>query len=322
MQDVTVNRHKYIGGSDVPIIMGISPFKKRYKLLLEKAQIEVSEFTGNKFTDYGNKLEPLIRDYINTVLKRNFLETKIVEEGEIIGFRYHSDGDDEKEKELLEIKTTSVIHEEVTGYKSYLVQLLSGMIKKGYKKGVLAVYKRPADFDATFNEDYLTIYHIDINDYKELCDEIIAAMDKFRVDLELVLQEYEWNDRVIPEAELMGGEIAVLANKITLFEDKLVEMKLVEKQIKEFKTQLKLSMEKEGIKSFQTPNKTKITLVEDKKDEEIEVEVLDTEKWTVKNETLINEYEESKKEFIKTEMKTKKGRAGHVKITPVKKERE
>ena len=29
MQNVTEDRNKYIGGSDIPVIMGISPFKKR-----------------------------------------------------------------------------------------------------------------------------------------------------------------------------------------------------------------------------------------------------------------------------------------------------
>ena len=41
MQDtVAKDRHKYIGGSDIPIIMGISPFKSRYDLLLEKDKRE------------------------------------------------------------------------------------------------------------------------------------------------------------------------------------------------------------------------------------------------------------------------------------------
>ena len=38
-QTVSKNREKYIGGSDVPIIMNISQFKTRYQLLLEKALI-------------------------------------------------------------------------------------------------------------------------------------------------------------------------------------------------------------------------------------------------------------------------------------------
>ena len=35
--DVTIDRDKYIGGSDVPAIMGLSSFRTRWQLLLEKA---------------------------------------------------------------------------------------------------------------------------------------------------------------------------------------------------------------------------------------------------------------------------------------------
>ena len=50
-KNVTENRYKYIGGSDIPIIMGISTFKKRFDLLLEKAQLKTDDFQGNEYTD-------------------------------------------------------------------------------------------------------------------------------------------------------------------------------------------------------------------------------------------------------------------------------
>ena len=42
--DVTIDRDKYIGGSDIPIIMGISSFKTRWDLLLEKAGLKEDTF--------------------------------------------------------------------------------------------------------------------------------------------------------------------------------------------------------------------------------------------------------------------------------------
>ena len=65
MQNVKVDRDKYIGGSDIPIIMGISQFKTRFELLLEKAGLKENTFDGNEYTEYGNIMEPKIRDYIN-----------------------------------------------------------------------------------------------------------------------------------------------------------------------------------------------------------------------------------------------------------------
>ena len=50
MYDVTIDRDKYIGGSDVPVIMGISSFNTRWGLLQEKAGLKVNTFTVNKYT--------------------------------------------------------------------------------------------------------------------------------------------------------------------------------------------------------------------------------------------------------------------------------
>ena len=36
-ETVKQDRDKYIGGSDIPVIMNLSPFKSRFDLLLEKA---------------------------------------------------------------------------------------------------------------------------------------------------------------------------------------------------------------------------------------------------------------------------------------------
>ena len=64
-ESVKQDREKYIGGSDIPVIMNISPYKSRFDLLLEKAGYKTDMFEGNIYTEYGNQLEPAIRDYIN-----------------------------------------------------------------------------------------------------------------------------------------------------------------------------------------------------------------------------------------------------------------
>ena len=78
MQAVTVDREKYIGGSDIPIIMEISPFKTRFDLLLEKAQLKENTFLGNEYTEFGNELEAKIRNYINIqkLSKKPYVEDK------------------------------------------------------------------------------------------------------------------------------------------------------------------------------------------------------------------------------------------------------
>ena len=108
-ETVKQDRDKYIGGSDIPVIMNLSPFKSRFDLLLEKAGYKESDFEGNVYTEYGNKLEPKIREYINNELglkKDPFVEgkhTREAEADEIIGVRIHTDG--ENDDGILEIKT-------------------------------------------------------------------------------------------------------------------------------------------------------------------------------------------------------------------------
>ena len=114
MDTVRDERWRYIGGSDIAAIMGISPFKTRFQLLQEKARIVEPDFKGNEYTEYGNVMEPLIRDYVNETLNRNFSPDVLID-GD---FRFNFDGLDKKHKEILEIKTTSQIHEKLDDYKT------------------------------------------------------------------------------------------------------------------------------------------------------------------------------------------------------------
>lgn len=295
MQAVTIDRDKYIGGSDIPIIMGISPFKTRFDLLLEKAGLKENNFEGNAYTEYGNILEPKIRDYINQKYEFNFIETKTI----VDDCRYHADGDDEEKKCMLEIKTTSQIHENVRDYKHYIVQLLKGMMMKDYKKGILAVYERPDDFNEEFDKERLNVYYVEIELYKDWCDEINRAVDQFRIDLVKVKE-----NPFITEEELLPVDLTELSNKIVTLENQLTEMKKVELQVKELKTQLKAAMEKNNIKKWETPNGVKITLVADGEDKI--VKKFNEQLFKENNLDLWDEYSEDI---------VQKGKTGYVKIT-------
>ena len=295
MQAVTIDRDKYIGGSDIPIIMGISPFKTRFDLLLEKAGLKENDFEGNEFTEYGNVLEPKIRDYVNEKYDFNFIETKTI----VDDCRYHADGDDEEKQCMLEIKTTSQIHKNVRDYKHYIVQLLKGMMMKNYKKGILAVYERPKDFSEDFDKNRLNVYYIEIELQKDWCDEINKAVDQFRIDLVKVKE-----NPFITEEELLPVDLTELSNKVVTLENQLAEMKKVELQAKELKTQLKAAMEKNNIKKWETPNGVKITLVADGEDKI--VRKFNEQLFKENNLDLWDEYSEDV---------VQKGKTGYVKIT-------
>lgn len=293
MYDVTIDRNLFIGGSDIGIIMGISPFKTRFDLLLEKAGYKENDFVGNEYTEFGKYIEPLIRDYINETEKDKFVENKIID-GDL---RYHSDGINKTT--VLEIKSTSQIKNDVNDYQLYLVQLLLGMQLNNVKKGKLAVYERPKDFNTEFDKERLTVYDINIKDYKDLLENINFAIEQFRFDLEKVKA-----NPFITEEDLQPKEVIALSNQIIALEEHLTIYKQLEEEQKKLKTSLKSAMQEFGIKKWTTPNGTKITLVDDGEDKE--VESFNEDSFKKDNEELYKKY---------VEKKIKKGRSGYVLIT-------
>ena len=298
MQDVRIDRNLYIGGSDIPIIMGISPFKKRFDLLLEKAGLKENEFSGNEYTEYGNILEPKIREFINLKEKKPFVEDK-----KIVGdIRCHVDGFNNKDT-ILEIKTTSQVHKSVDEYKVYLCQLLFYMSVYEAKKGKLAVYERPKDFNEEFDEKRLTTYDINFKYYKELVEDILQAVDQFRKDLIKVKE-----NPFITEEELQPKEVIELSNKVVELESKLLAFKELEKQYNNFKNELFNAMEEHNIKSWVTNNGTRITRIATTEDKVEKIQEFNADKFKEENEELFNKYVEEKEI-------TKKGKKGFVKIT-------
>ena len=313
MQDsVHENRHLFIGGSDIPVIMGISPFKKRFDLLLEKAQLKEDDFKGNVYTRYGQNMEDKIRAYINEVTQLDFVEGKHefpAQDGEPIGIRCHTDG--EVDEAILEIKTTSEVYEKLDDYGIYLVQELFYMEHSNRNYGILAVYERPEDLSEEFDPDRLQTFHFELDDYKALVDRINEEVEKFKDDLKKVKE-----NPFITEEEIMGipAEVTVISDQLVVLEESLANMKETEKKVKEMKATLKELMIQYGIKSWVTPNHYRITLVEDAPDTEKEEEYFDAEAMQRRAPKMYQKY----LRYIKKRTVTTKGKKGYVKITSPK----
>ena len=293
---VIKDRDKYIGGSDIPIIMGISPFKSRWQLLKEKAEPTGDGYT-NEYTnpqiEYGNEMEPKIRDYINEKFGVNFTpDVKIV--GDLRG---NTDG--VSPDCILEIKTTSIIHDDVRKYKAYTAQLLFYMDLYGYENGMLAVYERPDDYSTRFKRKRLHLYNISIYDYDDLLAEIRKQVQMFREDLAKLK-----GNPFLTEEELQPMEITEIADKILVFEAQIVEMKRVEDMVKQLKTQLKDAMQASGIKKYTTNSGVQITLIPD--GEPTIEQKFNEKQFKSDNPDLYNKY------IVPT---PKKGKAGYVRIT-------
>lgn len=263
MQDsVKQDRDKYIGGSDIPIIMRLSPYKSRYDLLLEKAGYKEDTFEGNIYTEYGNSMEPKIREFINSeILKPKsapFMEGKHVREArgdEIIGVRIHTDGERETNLggEILEIKTTSKLYDTLEDYKLYLVQLLFYMVNTGAHYGRLAVYERPEDLSEELDPDRLQIWAIEANEYLDLIEEIRRALDLFLEDLKKVKA-----NPFIKEEELTPQEIPDLVNLIvSLSQNK----NKIAYEIDTYKSSLYKALDSMLRKEIRTPNGDIVSIV-------------------------------------------------------------
>lgn len=293
MQDVKVDREKYIGGSDIPTIMGISKFSSRYDLLLFKAGLKEGNFEGNEYTEYGNTMEPKIRQYINTLFSRNFKEDKLIKDD----IRCHFDGIDDEM--VLEIKTTSHIYERVSDYTTYLVQLLFYMMNSNRETGMLCVYERPNNFDESFDSDRLQIFTITLSQYKTLCEEINEAVEQFRIDLQKIK-----DNPFLTEQDLIDTGIVSIANIVVKLEKQLNDYDKLKAEYEDFKLKLKEAMQKNNLKTWEMNGGTRITLVDDTPSKI--VKKFNESKFKEENELLYNKYLEDKEQ---------KGKAGYIRIT-------
>lgn len=290
---IRVDRDKYIGGSDIPAIMGISPFRTRWELVREKALGEMPDFDGNIYTEYGNEMEPKIREYVNKACKRNFVEDKWT----MGNIRYHADGYDETHHEFLEIKTTGEYDDKKRTM--YLVQLLFGMYNAGAEDGILAVYERPDDMNTNFDALRLSIERIHRSENTELVNRIIYAVKDFVADVEKLRQNPN-----MTESDLLPAQITNLANQIEDMEAQLEQYAVIKAHYDDMKENLRQMMNDCGIKSWQTPSGTKITLVldgEDKTVKELDVKAMQEAEPDVCGKYMVE--------------KIKKGRKGYVRIT-------
>lgn len=295
--DVTQDRNEYIGGSDIPCIMGISTFNTRWNLLLEKAGLKDKDFFGNVYTEYGKKLEPQIRDYINQSEKQPFVPNRVIKDD----LRAHSDGFNGKC--ILEIKTTSQIYDDVNDYMVYLVQLLFYMDLNGVKKGKLAVYERTEEMNEEFNPLYLTVYDIKASDYKELLSDIYEEIARFRSDLKKLK-----NNPLLSEEDFQPPVLVTLSKEVLALEKQFVAFKDFEKRYKDMKQKLYEAMQAFDVKSWRTIGGVKITRVDGTEAVTITEDVFNVDLFEAENPELY-------KLYLETVEKKKAGRSGYVKIT-------
>lgn len=262
-KNVLKDRDKYIGGSEISTILGINQFESRYELLLDKSGIEPNDFEGNDYTEYGEVIEGVIRDYINKEYGLNFIEYTIAKDyDDTIGDRCNYDGYDEKIEKTLEIKSTSQIYEDLKDYKKYIVQQLWGLMLSPFKKSILAVYERdekfkektPEQWVKDFDPSRLHIYNINIDDYADYVEEIKNEVPKFKQDLKALKE-----NPLMSEYDFLPVEVKEYNDALINITDNIKKLEELNKQYDDFKAKLYDAMERNGVKKW-TTNDGSITI--------------------------------------------------------------
>jgi putative phage-type endonuclease len=242
--NVTEKRNLYVGGSDVATILGLNKYKTQFELAKEKVGIVKNEFKGNEYTEYGNILEPQIREYINVINETKFKpDTRIDNEK---GIRSNTDGFDKENQLILEIKT----HGKNPTLKVYEAQMQLYMYQFDVSYGWLALYERPDNFDAEFDPDRLKINLVKRDD--EYIQKILDAIETFWIRC-----EYLKDNPDMTEQEYLSigqNELAMVAKQIEKLELQLANFKEIEKQHKEMKKKLYDLMDEYDIKKWETDN--------------------------------------------------------------------
>lgn len=243
--NVTEKRTQYVGGSDVPVILGLSKYKTQYELAREKAGIVQPEFISNPYIQFGNKMEPQIREYINTVNSLNFITETFVDKENMI--RSNVDGIDLENKILLEIKTHGANPTE----KVYEAQMQLYFHQTGCSYGWLAMYHRPSDFDLEFDREKLVIKEIERD--TGYIEKILDAIETFWIRVEYLKEKPDMTES---EYYSIGNDVDKLVARVKRFELEMLEFekktKVLKEQQKEYREQLYQKMEENDIKKIDT----------------------------------------------------------------------
>lgn len=259
--NVVVDRQKYVGGSDLPSILGLNAKygTSVFEFAKQKAGIIPNLFKGNQFTKYGQVMEPIIRDYINSKYQCKYLEGTVVDSDR--GYRGNTDGiDKEADIPIIEIKTFG----DELDVEYYTPQCQFYMETFKVDSVRLVGYKRPADFYTGVdydleNDDSYFNYEFDENrivEYvikrdKKLWEKIEERILSFK---RAVTELKNNNDMTEDEFNniFYGKDLLILTNRVANLENELLAMKAKDSEYKKAKEELYELFDKKGIISFDT----------------------------------------------------------------------
>lgn len=215
-------RQKGIGGSDAPIILGISPWKTPYELWEEKTgAIKPDQDENNFITEKGHRLEPKARALYEIHADGQDFPPALVERQDKPHHRASLDGRNADLKRTLEIKFVGAgekwemaLNDDVPDY--YMAQMQWQLYVTGDES---------VDYIA-YNEKENAIKVINVKPDVKFIAKMVKAVDKFWEKVEQN-KEPKLSDRDYKRVSAKEMKVAI---------DKFVDIKT---QIKNLETQLK-----------------------------------------------------------------------------------
>lgn len=242
-----------IGGSDIATILGVNPYKSNFTLWLEKTGQKPHDVIENSAIEWGNILEPVIRDKFkretgfktfrnNFVLQHDSLDWMVANlDGEVIDPSQNGRG-------VLEIKTTNERNKKLWEEGCpiyYMAQVQWYLAITGYSYGYIAVLIGGSTFK---------YFLIERDDY--LIDHMISRGLEFMNHVENNItpeiggskSESEWLSQAFPEAieeeltipptiEDLASEYLELSGQVKELQSRCDEIKnKIKLEGKEFKT--------------------------------------------------------------------------------------
>ena len=257
--NVTIDRQKYVGGSDLPTILGLNAKygKNIFEFAKEKAGIIPNNFTGNQFTKYGQLMEPVIRDYINSKYGVNYLEDTAIDNRN--HYRGNTDGFDRNAQiPIIEIKTFG----EKLDVDYYTPQCLFYMKTFDVLAVRLVGYQRPADFysgidyDLEHDDSYFNL-EFDENRIEEhiiyFDEEHWKIIEKNIKRFQKTVDKLKENPNMTEEefnSEFYGNDLIDLMKQKTKLETITLELKEAEKESKKLSDKIYKIFDERGIVSL------------------------------------------------------------------------
>jgi len=260
--DVRTNRHEYIGGSDIAVVMGMSRWKTPLKLWAEKTQkLPLPDLSNIEAVQLGTELEQFVADkFVTTTGKAVRIAPKVYQHKEFPYMVAHIDRLVTGTDELLECKTCSFFKkdewdgEEIP--QEYILQVMWYLGITGRKVGYIAVliggqsfkYKR-IEFDQelfdTMVEAAKEFWACVKNDTPP---QVVADDDETLK--ELYAQSSDQYIELYPTDERTTEAVNAHEEKIAYLQELKAHIKSLQDEQKEIETHLKdLIKDNEGIES-------------------------------------------------------------------------